>query len=57
MIWKSAINSWIIGPGLGRDTYMNDFFPILVKNLPEGSTVIFDADGIYFLCKHPELLK
>jgi NAD(P)H-hydrate repair Nnr-like enzyme with NAD(P)H-hydrate dehydratase domain len=53
LTWKSAINSWIIGPGLGRDRYMNEFFPILVRNLPEGSLTVFDADGIYFLCQHP----
>lgn len=57
LAWKAAINSWIIGPGLGRDRYMNEFFPILIKNLPEGSLTVFDADGIYFLSKHPELLS
>jgi NAD(P)H-hydrate repair Nnr-like enzyme with NAD(P)H-hydrate dehydratase domain len=53
MAWKPAIHSWIIGPGLGRDKYMSQFFPILVKNLPEGCLVIFDADAIYFLSQHP----
>ena len=43
----------MIGPGLGRDRYMNSFFPLLVKNLPEGCLTIFDADGIYFLSQHP----
>ena len=42
----------MIGPGLGRDKYMHDFFPLLVRNLPANSTVVFDADGIYYLCQH-----
>ncbi len=53
--WEKAVNSWIIGPGLGRDKYMLDFFPTLVRNIREGSIVVFDADGIYYLCQHPEL--
>jgi ATP-dependent NAD(P)H-hydrate dehydratase len=56
LAWKAAINAWVIGPGLGRDRYMKEFFPILIKNLPEGSLVVLDADAIYFLSKHPELL-
>lgn len=32
--WEKAIHSWVIGPGLGRDKYMDRFFPLLVKNLP-----------------------
>jgi hypothetical protein len=35
MAWSKAINIWIIGPGLGRDSNIADFFPTLVKNLPE----------------------
>lgn len=53
--WEKAINSWIIGPGLGRDRYMQEFLPLLIKNLPNDSIVIFDADGIYYLCHYPHL--
>ena len=53
--WQKAINSWIIGPGLGRDLYMHKFFPTLVRGLPDGCLVIFDADGIYYLDQHPHL--
>lgn len=53
--WEKAINSWIIGPGLGRDRYMQEFLPLLIKNLPNDSVVIFDADGIYYLCHYPYL--
>lgn len=56
LAWRSAINAWVIGPGLGRDRYMKEFFPILIRNLPEGSLTILDADAIYFLSHHPELL-
>ena len=35
---------------------MHIFFPLLIKNLPEDSFVVFDADGIYFLSQHPDLL-
>lgn len=57
LAWKSAINSWVIGPGLGRDRYMNAFFPTLIKSLPDNSLVVFDADGIYFLSQHPEIIS
>jgi NAD(P)H-hydrate repair Nnr-like enzyme with NAD(P)H-hydrate dehydratase domain len=57
MKWEKAIYSWVIGPGLGRDKYMNEFFPKLVKKLPSHSVVVFDADGIYYLCQHPELFE
>lgn len=53
LTWKNAINSWVIGPGLGRDSYMSGFFPILIKNLPSGCLAVFDADGLYFLSKYP----
>ena len=53
--WERAINGWVVGPGLGRDLYMQKFFPQLVKGLPDGCLVVFDADGIYYLCQHPEL--
>lgn len=56
MAWKPAIKSWVIGPGLGRDAYMNQFFPILIRSLPEECLVVLDADGIYFLSQHPSLL-
>lgn len=36
---------------------MNEFFPILIRNLPEGALTILDADAIYFLSKHPELME
>ena len=53
--WEKAINSWVIGPGLGRDKYMQEFFPHLVKNLPNDCLAVFDADAIYYLCLHPHL--
>jgi ATP-dependent NAD(P)H-hydrate dehydratase len=53
--WEKAIHSWIIGPGLGRDPYMQEFLPLLIKNLPDNSLVVFDADGIYYLCHKPYL--
>ncbi|XP_031472743.1 uncharacterized protein LOC116245224 [Nymphaea colorata] len=53
--WEKAIHSWIIGPGLGRDRYMQEFLPLLIKNLPDNAVVIFDADGIYYLCHYPHL--
>lgn len=56
-VWQRAVDSWIIGPGLGRDRYMQEFFPYLVKNLPDDCLAIFDADGIYYLCMQPELFK
>jgi len=55
--WDKAIHAWIIGPGLGRDTYMHDFFPILIRNMQDNCLAIFDADGIYYLCQHPELFE
>ena len=36
---------------------MNEFFPILIRNLPEGALTILDADSLYFLSKHPELIE
>ena len=51
--WSKAINCWVVGPGLGRDTYIGDFFPKLVKNLPSDQTVVFNADGIYHLSRNP----
>jgi NAD(P)H-hydrate repair Nnr-like enzyme with NAD(P)H-hydrate dehydratase domain len=51
--WEKAVHAWIIGPGLGRDRYMQDFFPQLIKGLPDNCLALFDADGIYYLCLHP----
>lgn len=56
MAWSKAINIWVVGPGLGRDPNMAGFFPTLVRNLPEEDVIVFNADGIYHLCQHPELL-
>lgn len=53
--WEKAIHSWIIGPGLGRDRYMQEFLPLFIKNLPDDSLIVFDADGIYYLCHNPHL--
>jgi NAD(P)H-hydrate repair Nnr-like enzyme with NAD(P)H-hydrate dehydratase domain len=53
--WSKAINCWVVGPGLGRDTYIGDFFPKLITNLPSEQTVVFNADGIYHICRNPEL--
>ena len=53
--WEKAINAWVIGPGLGRDPYMQEFFPLLVKSIAKNKVVVFDADGIYYLSQHPEL--
>ena len=50
------ISSWVVGPGLGRDEYMNTFFPLLVKSFPSNTIVVFDADALYFLCQHPNLI-
>ena len=36
---------------------MLEFFPKLVERIPEQTTVLFDADGLYFLCQHPNLMK
>jgi hypothetical protein len=47
--WSKAINCWVVGPGLGRDTYISTFFPKLIKNLPSEQVVIFSSDGIYHL--------
>lgn len=55
--WEKAIHSWIIGPGLGRDKYMQEFLPLLIKNIPNDAVVIFDADGIYYLCHYPHLFN
>ena len=51
------IHSWVIGPGLGRDSYMHEFFPKLIEAFPESTTIVFDADALYFLCQHPQLFK
>ena len=55
--WEKAIHAWVIGPGLGRDQYMHKFFPTLIKDLPNGVLVVFDADGIYYLCQNPHLFQ
>ncbi|MCB0369548.1 MAG: hypothetical protein KDD45_08895 [Bdellovibrionales bacterium] len=55
--WQGAIQAWVIGPGLGRDEYMQHFFPRMVKGLPNDCIAVFDADGIYYLCQYPELFR
>jgi NAD(P)H-hydrate repair Nnr-like enzyme with NAD(P)H-hydrate dehydratase domain len=47
------VHCWVIGPGLGRDPYMHEFFPLLIKNIAKDKIIIFDADGIYYLAQHP----
>ena len=53
--WEKAIDVWVIGPGLGRDHYMQEFFPLFVRSIGKEKKVIFDADGIYYLSQTPEL--
>lgn len=55
--WKNAISGWVIGPGLGRDKHMDTFFPKLVRNFNHDSLIVFDADGIYYLCQNPDLFE
>ena len=40
--WEKAINAWVIGPGLGRDPYIHEFFPLLVKSIAKNKVVVFD---------------
>lgn len=47
------MHCWVIGPGLGRDPYMHEFFPLLINNIAKDKIIIFDADGIYYLAQHP----
>ncbi len=49
-------NSWVIGPGLGRNKSLNLFFTKFIKALPEKTPLTIDADGLYFLCQYPELM-
>ncbi len=51
--WEKDIWAWVIGPGLGADKYIAKFFPKLIKSIPEDSVIVFDADGILYLCQHP----
>lgn len=36
---------------------MQQFFPLLVKNIGLNKPVIFDADGLYYLSMQPELFE
>lgn len=51
------INSWVIGPGLGRDRHMLLFFPKLIKAFPKDTLVTLDADGLFMLCQYPDLIE
>lgn len=53
--WQKAITGWIVGPGLGRDRHMEQFFPLLLRGFPKNSLLVLDADAIYYLCKNPDL--
>jgi len=50
------INCWVIGPGLGRHECLSLFFRKFIESLPINSYLVIDADGLFFLCKHPDLL-
>lgn len=48
----------IIGPGLGRDDFMQDCAREALKIAKEGEMgVVVDADGLWLLNKEPELVK
>lgn len=51
------IKCWVIGPGLGRTKLMSHFFKKFIEELPAKSNVVIDADGLYFLCQHPQLVE
>lgn len=54
--WRDAITGWVIGPGLGRDKYMESFFPKLIRTInQEKKLLVLDADAIYYMCQFPEL--
>ena len=55
LAWEGAITSWVIGPGLGRDKHLDGFFPKFIRKFKKRTLFTFDADGIYYLCRHPDL--
>lgn len=45
----------VLGPGIGRDTDTLSFLRGLLSNCPQN--IIIDADALFGLAKHPELLQ
>lgn len=52
----NRINSWVIGPGLGRGKYLESFFAKFITMLPPNTKLVIDADGLYYLSLQPHLI-
>ena len=46
--WVDALHGFTIGPGLGRDDYMCDYIPEIIKSIKK-QIILLDADGIWYL--------
>ena len=56
--WVDRLTAVVIGPGLGRTEERLEETKILISSLREKKkALLVDADGLFLLCKYPDLLK
>ena len=56
--WVDRLTAVVIGPGLGRTQERLEETKILISSLREKQKpLILDADGLFLLCKYPDLLR
>lgn len=54
----SSLHALVIGPGLGRDTLMQDTVAEVIKAARENNTpLVLDADALWLVQQRPELVK
>ncbi|KAL4508443.1 hypothetical protein ABPG72_003747 [Tetrahymena utriculariae] len=47
--WEGALHSFVIGPGLGRDEWIESYLGDIIAGFKKQQTVVFDADGLWYL--------
>ena len=55
--WIGRMDVFVVGPGLGRSSLAQGVAARLLEKLrQDGTPVVLDADGLWLLTQHPELL-
>ncbi|XP_022198875.2 ATP-dependent (S)-NAD(P)H-hydrate dehydratase [Nilaparvata lugens] len=58
--WLNRLHALLIGPGLGRHEYVSKTLVQVINHLECNNLaipLIFDADGLFFLSQHPQLMQ
>ncbi|KAI6659958.1 ATP-dependent (S)-NAD(P)H-hydrate dehydratase [Oopsacas minuta] len=56
--WVDRLTSIVVGPGLGRTQERLDEVKVLISSFRDRKkALLIDADGLFLLCKYPDLIR